>query len=437
MFKYKTQEELQKMSVAELDQYHTEMKAHEAKVRKDEIEAAVKEVESKAKAAAKEEAEKALKNLPETVQKEVFESYQKKTDQMIQNLGKSNKSSVQEVTSIAKQFEEQYTERTKELEKSQLMEGNITMKAWTSTDTMVANDVPSGTYPTAGAASVVGGVLAFFTRLVPGFFRKPKPVSKIYDYVTVVPTEGETSITVISENIIGTAELVDECELKPIVKAEYKATTSEMQFVAVFWKMSRLLIRVFKRMGVDLQKRFNELILEKIPTEILKAVKAAAVPFTAVPELAVHTAPNNFDAIIAVISYLEKLGYVPNAALLSPYAYANMVTQKASDGHYLLSNGGSIKLIGSTIDYGGTLIELVKDPTLGNDDLVVGDLTVVQAYIDGNVEYHQGYNDNDDLRRNLVGNVLEQLVAVVIPDGAETGIISDTFANVKNLIDTP
>ncbi|WP_234110139.1 hypothetical protein [Chryseobacterium sp. R2A-55] len=421
----KTAEEFEAMSSEEQTKYLAAKEAHDAKV--------IKETAEKA---GKEAAEKALKELPESISKETFDAYQKKTDKMIENLGKASGNKEEApMTSIAKQFEEQYKERTKDLDKNELVQGNITMKAWTSTDTMVATEVSSATYPAAGAHSVVSGVLGFFTRLIPGFYRKPKPVSKIYDYVTVVPTEGETSVTVLSEKIIGEAELVDECELKPIVKAEYKATTVEMQFVAVFWKISRMLIRVFKRMGVDLQNRFNELILEKIPTAIADAVKDAAVPFTAVPELAIHSAPNNFDAIVAVIAYLEKLGYTPNAALLSPYAYANMITLKAAgDGHYMLSNGGSIKLVGSSIDYGGTMIELVKDATLGNDDLIIGDLSVVQAFIDGSIEYHQGYNDNDDLRRNLVGNVLEQLMAVVIPDGAETGIVSDTFANIKNLI---
>ena len=41
MFKYKTQEELQKMSADELQKYHDEMKAHEAEVRRKEIEDAV------------------------------------------------------------------------------------------------------------------------------------------------------------------------------------------------------------------------------------------------------------------------------------------------------------------------------------------------------------------------------------------------------------
>ncbi|NAW50776.1 hypothetical protein GNY06_05055 [Elizabethkingia argentiflava] len=42
MFKYKTQAELEKMSVEEIDQYHKEMKAWEADVRKKEIEEALK-----------------------------------------------------------------------------------------------------------------------------------------------------------------------------------------------------------------------------------------------------------------------------------------------------------------------------------------------------------------------------------------------------------
>lgn len=434
-FKYKTVAELNAMSEDEREKYLSDKRTHEDDVRKKELDKAKEEAIEAAKKSAKEALDEKMKDLPESVKKEDFETFKTRTETMIENIGKAagNKSE-SGMTDVSKDFLNQYEERTKDTDKSELLKGVIRIKAWDSADTMSATDVPAATYPANGTTSVVGSVLTFLSKLIPVFYRKPRPISKIYDYVSVVPADGETSVTVISEDIVGEAELVDECELKPIVKLDYKAVTAELKPIAVFWKITRILLRVFKKLGVDVQKRFNELIMEKIPSAILDAVKAAGVPFTAVPDLAVQTEPNNFDAIVSVVAYLEKLGYTPNAILVSPYGFANMTTQKATDGHYMLSNGGSIKLVGSTVDYGGSLLEIIKDPTLGNDDLIIGDLTAVQVHLDGNIEYHQGYNDNDDLRRNLVANVLEQYAAIIVPEGAELGIISDTFANVKNLI---
>ena len=433
-FEKKSLEEISKMTADEKDKYFAAKEAHDLEVRKNELETVKTESEKAAKEAAEKAIDEKLKSQGEMISKQDFEDYKTKTTAMIENIGKAAGNQTESgMTDVAKDFLQQYEERTKEIDKSEALKGVIRIKAWDSTDTMSATDVPAGTYPANGTTSAIGSVLTFLSKLIPVFYRKPRPTSKVYDYVSVIPAEGETSVTVISEDIIGEAELVDECELKPIVKLDYKATTVEMKPLAVFWKITRVLLRVFKKLGVDVQKRFNELIMEKVPNAILEAVKDAGVPFTAVPDLAVHTEPNNFDAIVSVIAYLEKFGHTPNVVLVSPYGFANMTTKKATDGHYMLSNGGSIKLVGSTIDYGGSLLEIIKDPTLGNDDLIIGDLTAVQVHLDGNVEFHQGYED-DDLRRNLVSNVLEQYVAIVVPEGAELGIISDTFANVKNLI---
>lgn len=442
MFKYKTQEELQKMSVAELEQYHTEMKAHEANERKKEIEAATKEVSEKAVSAAKEEAEKvakaaldeAAKGQKEVITKDDFEKFKTETNEQLTNIGKAAGSKEKEIPAVAKDFGDQYEEKMKAAdEKTGLMPGKIQIKAWTSTDTMTVTDVPSGTYPAAGTVGIGTGVMGFFARLIPAFFRKPRPFSKILNYVSVEPTEGELQAIIISEDYVGEAAVTAECALKPIVKVNFEPKTINYSYVAVFWKTSRLLLRLFAKMGYNMQQRFNELLMEKLPNAVLDAVRAGGVAFTADPTFKVAT-PNNFDAIVAVISGLINKGFVPNAILVSPIAYGLMITSKATDGHYNLSNGGSIQILGSTLKYGEFDIELVQDPKLAAGELIVGDLTLVKVFVDSNVEYHQGYNDNDDMRRNIVSNVLENLVAIGIPAGAETGIVKDTFANIKTLI---
>lgn len=438
MFKYKTQEELQKMSAEELEKYHGEMKAHEADVRKKEIEAATKEVEQNAKKAAEEAAKEAVEKLnrerAEGVTKEDFQKFQTQTNEQLNNIGKAAGSKEEAVSAVAKEFDSQYKAKMEgATDQKGLMEGKVTIKAWDSADTMTVTDVPSSTYPTNGTTGIVGGVVGFFGRLIPTFFRKPRPYSKILNYVTVEPTEDETQATVISEDYVGEAAITKECALKPIVKVTFEPKTVQYDFVAVFWKTSRLLLRLFKKMGYNMQKRFNELLMEALPNAVLAATRAGGVAFTPDPSFKVST-PNNFDAIVAMISGLVNRGFVPNAVLVSPIAYGLMLTSKGSDGHYNLSNGGSIQIVGSTLKYGEFDIEIVQDPKLAAGEVIVGDLTLVHVFVDNKVEYHQGYNDNDDMRRNIVSNVLENLVAIVIPNGAQTGIIKDTFANVKTLI---
>ena len=443
-FTKKSVEEISKMSAEEKDQYFAAKENHDNDVRAKELEG----VQEKAVQAAKDAAEQivkdandaateAAKKAPETISKSEFEKFKTEQEEIVKNLGKGMNNKETEVAIVAKEFNEQYTEKMNaSKDKNGLLEGKIEIKAWTSTDTMTLNDVPSGTYPSAGTVGVMTGVMGFFSRLIPTFFRKPRPFSKILNYVTVEPTEGEIQATVISESYVGAAAVTAECALKPIVKVDFEPKVADYDYVAVFWKTSRKLLRLFTKMGYNMQGRFNELLMEALPNAVLSAVRTGGVAYTADPAFKVAT-PNNFDAIVAVISGLIKNSFVPNAIMISPTAYGLMITSKGTDGHYNLSNGGSIQIVGATVKYGEYDIELVQDPMLAAGELVVGDLTNVHVFVDNNVEYHQGYNDNDDMRRNIVSNVLENMVAILIPTGAETGIIKDTFANVKTLITAP
>ena len=437
-FTKKSVEEISKMSAEEKQTYFATKETHDENVRKKELEGVQEKVIDAAKEAAKkivdDAATEAAKNAPETISKSEFEKFKTEQEEIVKNIGKGMGTKETEVAAVAKEFNEQYTEKmTASKDSKGLLDGKIEIKAWTSTDTMTVTDVPSGTYPAAGTVGIMTGVMGFFSRLIPTFFRKPRPFSKILNYVTVEPTEGEVQATVISESYVGAAAVTAECALKPIVKVDFDPKTADYAYVAVFWKTSRLLLRLFAKMGYNMQVRFNELLMEALPNAVLAAVRTGGVAYTADPAFKVDT-PNNFDAIVAMISGLIKNGFVPNAIMVSPTAYGLMITSKGTDGHYNLSNGGSILIVGSTLKYGEYDIELVQDPTLAADEVIVGDLTNVYVFVDNNVEFHQGYNDNDDMRRNIVSNVLENLVAILIPTGAETGIVKDTFANVKTLI---
>lgn len=439
MFEYKSQEELQKMSVEELKAYHTAMKAHEANERKKEIEEATKDVSDKAVSAAKEAAKAAIdeaaKGQKEVITKEDFEKFKTQTNEQLNNIGKAAGSKETPLAAFAKDFNDQYAKSMQSTnDKKGLMEGRLTVKAWDSLDTMTVTDVPAATYPANGTVGIANGILGFFTRLIPTFFRKPRPFSKILNYITVEPTEGEISATVISEDYVGEAALTAECALKPVVKLDFDPKTVNYDYIAVVWKTSRILLRLFAKMGFNVQKRFNELLMEKIPSIVLDAARTEGVAFTADPAFKVET-PNNFDAMVAVIAGLIKNGFVPNAIMISPNAYGLLITSKATDGHYNLSNGGSIQIIGGTLKYGEFDIELVQDPELAADEFVIGDLTLIHLFLESGIEYHQSNSaDTGDFQRNIVSHVLETLGAVLIPNGAETGIVRDTFANVKTLI---
>lgn len=182
---------------------------------------------------------------------------------------------------------------------------------------------------------------------------------------------------------------------------------------------------------------YNTLVMfidKIIPERVISVINSSATAFTPVSGQAIYTAPNNFDAIVQMIASLVKLGYRPNVAKVSIFTYADLKTLKSSlDGHYMLTNNGSINILDSTISFGDIKVKLDTDVSFGNDDVLVGDLSSVHVGLDSNIEYYEAYEGND-FKTNKKSHLLEKYVAINIPTAVRTGIIKDTLTNVKTLI---
>lgn len=309
----------------------------------------------------------------------------------------------------------------------------IAEKDWNSTDTITVNNVTSATYPENGTTGVIGATLAPYFAQVLGFFSKRTPKSRIMEFVDVIPLENNQLVAFV-DNVIGDAEFVPECGLKPVVKPNVEPVVENAQKVAAFWKTSWEFRKWFNVVASRFKAKVEELVTDKIPSKVIEVIQSKAAAFTPVPELATVD-PNNYDALGAVIASLENLGYVPNAIILNPIAWRNMKQAKNSNGTYLLSNGNSISILDNGIDWGGEVISVIKDPKIGIDSFIVGDfMSAVKVGLDSGLEYRENVNNEGDFQRNLLAHVVEKAVAVIIPLGANSGIIEDTFANVKTLI---
>ena len=192
-----------------------------------------------------------------------------------------------------------------------------------------------------------------------------------------------------------------------------------------------------------MMKKFAELVNDKLPNVVLAAVKAGASAWTPNAALAINTNPNNYDALGAVIATLENTGFEPNAIIMNPIAWRNMKQEKNADGIYTLANGQSIQLVTNGLDWGGTVIPYIKDPEMGVDEFIIGDLKeTVKVGVDSELLYFEtdgrtdavATNAASGLSRNIRTHVLEKFFGVIIPDATKIGLIKDTFTNVKTLI---
>lgn len=319
----------------------------------------------------------------------------------------------------------------------------IQMKDIASTSVMSTTTVSSGNFPAAGSSGVItSGMYAMWARFL-GFFGLMSPESRIMDLVDVQPLS-EGRLYAINTTNVGDAAVTPECELKPIVRMTFTDQTADAEAVAAMWFTTTKLRRFWNNISSLFRTTFAELVNRKVPQAVLTAIRANASAFTPNPLFNIDDNPNNYDALGAVIASIQNLGYLPNGILINPVAFRNMKQSKNENGTYNLSNGNSISIIGngSGLDWNGVAIPIILDPTLGNDEFIVGDFFMtVKVGLDNELIYMEtdGRVDNADasvsgLAKNIRTHVLERFVATIIPNGTKTLIIRDTFDNVKTLI---
>lgn len=317
-------------------------------------------------------------------------------------------------------------------------------KAFESDMVMTVNPVSSSVYPSDGTPGLNATMRTLYAKVI-GFFTPKKPISKIMDLVSLEPLDAEKLI-VFNENVVGSVEITPECVEKPVVSINYEEQSADAQPVAALFYTTLKLRKFFSGLVNRLRNAVEQLISEKIPAYVLAHVKANASPFTPAAGLDDFVNPGKFEAIVAINASLKMLGYNPNVVMLSPVAYAKMVTTRTPDGVYTLANGSSIILVNDTIKIGSQNLSIIEDPTLGPDDVILGDFAqAVFVGLDGNYYYFEtdGRTDNHatvntapktGLAVNIRTHEVAKFVAVIMPDATKSGVVSTTFTDVLELI---
>ena len=285
-------------------------------------------------------------------------------------------------------------------------------------------------------AGAIGSLGTYFAQMIPGIARKPVPKSSILDEVTVIPLNADRLVSISQTETINIAVTL-EGAVKPVSNVVWAAFDVAAEAVASIFKTSTKMRRFFKTFVSIFLDTLQDYFSKVIPQLVIAAIRLYAVPFTGVPAQQTHADPNNWDALVAMIASLVKLGYYPNSARMSIFAWEAMMTQKASDGHYMLQNNGSIDLLNKTISFGDdVVVKIHPDVEFGDDEVLVGDLRNIFVGVDPNVDYTEFY-DAEDGKRNLLSHRLEKFIAVNIPVANRAGLVLDTFTNVKAAITAP
>jgi len=425
MFTYKSEAQLEAMNAGERDTYSAEKRAHEAEVSKKGIEEAVKiaregiekSFDEKLKTANEAiEAAKTANTSLEEIVKIQGEELAKRTVSGPEGNG----------LAVAENLKTQLEVLHKATNAGVVSE-KVTIKVADSADTAIAVNTHNSI---AGAIGAVGN---YFAQLIPGFARKPVPTSNILDYVDVLPLDSDRIVS-ISQTETVIILVTAECLVKPKSTVVWAAIDAAAEAVATTFKTTTKMRRFFPMFVKVWMDTLKDYFAKKIPQLILAEIRLHGTAFTAVPAQLTLAAPNKWDALIAIIASQIKLGYSPNIAKMSVFAWEDMVTKKDTTGAYLLQNGGSINLLNRTISFGTVVVTIEPDVELNDDEIIVGDLMMsVKVGLDTNLEYME-YFSGDDGDKNLKSHLLEKFIAIIMPAATRTGVTVDTFTNVITAI---
>jgi len=415
MFVYKKTEELEKLTPEQLDQYKADQTAHEAEVRKAEIDAEVK---------------KQVTEVKETLKTEFKAEV---SDEVAKQLLDANKSQgTENETDVVKFFKES-VETYKENEADKHYNANTVVKAAAlMTTANVTPNVTNGFSPLFGnyIDTEIGST--------------PKPDLCILPLITIKNQPGTESIWHVSRvNEEGDAEFIAEGALKPLADAEWATLKEPVKEVAVRWKFTKRLMNHAPSVVVDFAEHANELMEQTMDDGALtgdgtgnnlEGITATGVAsaFVVPTQLAEYYADANiFDVIMAVATQVRLANFKGQlTAVLNTVWEAKMKGIKNSQGDYIVP---------PFVSPDGTMVGSVKvvfNNKFPDTHILVGDLKKFNLVMAEDVTYDEGY-ENDDFSKNLVSKKLEAFMGTYIKAGDAGSIVYDAIADILTDIEVP
>lgn len=263
----------------------------------------------------------------------------------------------------------------------------------------------------------------------------PKPDNIMLGLVTVKNQPGTENIWYSARvNEEGDAEFIAEGALKPLADAEWATYKADIFEVAVRWKFTKRLMNHAPAVVSDFLEHANELVDQKIDDNILfqvadsthfAGIAQQAAAFVVPPQLAnYYPSANIWDVINAMASRIRLSNFKGQiTAVLNTVWEAKMMGIKDAEGRYItppfVTPDG--KKVGS--------VNIVFSNKIDDDAILIGELKRFNVVFAENVQYDEGY-ENDDFSKNLVSRKLEAFLGAYINPAAAGSILYDDIASV-------
>jgi hypothetical protein len=225
----------------------------------------------------------------------------------------------------------------------------------------------------------------------------------------------------------GGSAVVPEGGQKPLVQYAYELKSAQYRKQAQMLSFTDEFAMDFERTQSDILGRGLVDLINDINSDIMPRVIAAATAYnTGAQFTGGEPIPNanDFDAIVAMAAQVKNstFGAMPNGALMSTFKEGRMAITKDAQGAYI----GRPQYLDP--------VAFIGNPTMGNDNVVVGDFTNYNVILRGGVIVKVGYNGND-FAENKFSVVQEQFYFDYISEIRKKALVKGpTFADVKQAI---
>jgi hypothetical protein len=242
---------------------------------------------------------------------------------------------------------------------------------------------------------------------------------------------GDALLAVVPHTQSGAPATVAELKTKPRSAFQWKVEKVESKKIAVEWVLSREYQRRAATLLASGAEYYNLLINEQLQDSLFADVLALGTTFAPIAGLT-FTAPNNYDALIALTTAVSENKYNGTHIFINAIDNATMFGTKGADEQYALFNGQSIQLLngGTQLVIAGksyTLIVL-DSSILAQGTVMCADMTQVKIGLGTSIEYN--INPYELFSQNAVVNQLEIAFAAMLPTNKAGALVKGTFAGI-------
>lgn len=310
MFVYKKTEELEKLTPAELDQYKTEMKAHEDALLKTSI-----TDEVKAQMTAGQEALKTF--LADEIAKQLLDATKI-------NSSLTNKEKYQ----LKRMVEENHEELVKAIKNKTPFEFEFKAAAMHMTNNGTVTNDTGLNYPATDNFLVDNDIALirfpenFILNVIPNTQQDNVPAQRIRK--EQAPTEGAVAVTA-------------EGAVKPLVQFKFVRVSTDRKKYAGRIEWTEEFEMDFMALFNEIVRLFEDEVIREWQDGLLEQIATNASPYVSSTLDATLVAPDNGLAVVAGQSQLQSLNYEPDVVIMNPADIVATLFQQDADGNLKLS----------------------------------------------------------------------------------------------------